>query len=156
MNSIASIVLEDVNIEDNHDLLQIINKIDDTVKLQFSLPIDSIVDMFKYYVKTNIEHIEDIDEYDCVYPEVIQTDDDYLFTLNLINDDDSQADIKCLLAELKRQFGINFNNDCTLDNLFRVLLMDCADYDIINNVLYIKLYYDTYKSSWLKDFLYNY
>lgn len=41
-NLITTIVLDDVNLEDNLDLLQIISKVNDNVKLQFSFPVSDI------------------------------------------------------------------------------------------------------------------
>lgn len=154
-NLITTIVLDDVNLEDNKDLLQIITKVNDNVKVQFDVAIDSIVDMFNYYIKNHAEHIKDIESYDCICPEVIDKygNGEYYFTLNSIDDDDSQSDIEFIVKELKRQFGVNLKDDCKLKDLFTVLLMDCSDYDIIEGRLKFKLYYNTYKSSWLKDFL---
>lgn len=158
-NLTANILLENVNLEDNLDLLHIINKVNDDVKLQFNLPVESVVEMFICYVEHHADHIKDISNYSCICPEVYCNEDEnskqYFFTLNSIDDEDSESDIEFLLTELKRQFGINFKNDCSLYNLFRVLLMDCSDYDIINDELVIKMYYESYKASWIKEYLNN-
>ena len=67
----ATILLEDVYVDDYHDLLEIINKIDDNVKLQFKIPVAKIVDLVKEYLKVYSDHLSNIDEYDCILPEVI-------------------------------------------------------------------------------------
>lgn len=154
-NLITNITLENIDLESNKDLLQIINKINDNVKVHLVLPIDSIIDMFNYYVKSTAEHIKDIEEYDCIAPEIIDQygDGHYFFNLNSINDDESQSDIEFIQNELKRQFGVNFKNAFDINELFRVLLMDCSDYDIINDMLNIKLYYKNYMNSWIKLYL---
>lgn len=154
-NLITTIVLDDVNLEDNLDLLQIISKVNDNVKLQFSFPVSDITDMFIYYVEHTAEHIKDIREYDCICPDIIDKygDGEYFFTLNSIDDEESQSDVEFLQNELKRQFGINLKNDCRLTDLFMVLLMDCCSYDIIDDILTIKIYYKNYKESWIKDYL---
>lgn len=154
-NLITTIVLDDVNLEDNLDLLQIISKVNDNVKLQFSFPVLNITDMFTYYVEHTAEHIKDIREYDCICPDIIDKygDGEYFFTLNSIDDEESQSDVDFLQNELKRQFGINLKNDCRLTDLFMVLLMDCCSYDIIDDILTIKIYYKNYKESWIKSYL---
>lgn len=153
----TNIKLDDVDLYENIDLLQIISKVNDEVKVEFEMSIDEIVDMFNFYIKKTAEHIKDIENYNCICPEVYLSptynNAEYYFTLNSIDDEDSQSDIEFLQKELKRQFGINFKKDCELKDLFRVLLMDCSDYDIIGDVLKISLYYETYKKSWLRDFL---
>lgn len=151
----TTIKLDDVDLHEHVDLLQIISKVNDEVKVEFEIPIEEIVDMFNFYIKKTAEHIKDIENYKCICPEVIDKYDDgcYFFTLNSIDDEDSQSDIEFLYKELKRQFGINFKKDCELKDLFRVLLMDCSDYDIMGHVLKFSLYYETYKTSWLRDFL---
>ena len=156
MNSIASIILEDINVEDNEDLLKMINRIDDSVKVQFNFQIDTLIDMFNYYIEKEVEHIEALDDYD-VFPTIYKNEDndELYFSLGITDDEDETGDIKCLLDELRRQFGINFANDCTLSNVLRILLLDCADYDIIGDIINMRIYYDTYKVSWIKDFVNN-
>ena len=148
----ATIMLEDIDLEQDKDLLQVINKVNDSVKLKFELQIEDIVDMFKFYIKENIENLYDFEEYDCIMTEIKKDNDEYYLTLNFIDDEDSQSDIDYLLRELKRHFGINFINNCALQDLFRILLMQCSDYDIIEDKLIIKIYYETYKISWLKQY----
>lgn len=153
----TSIVLDDINLEENLDLLHIINKVNDNVKLQFEFPVSEIINMFIYYIEHTAEHIKDIRDYDCICPEIIYKydDEEYYFTLNSIDDEESQSDIEFLQNELKRQFGINLKNDCRLNDLFMVLLMDCCSYDIINDNIIIKLYYKNYIKSWIKSYLEN-
>lgn len=153
----TSIVLDNINLEENLDLLHIINKVNDNVKLQFEFPVSEITNMFIYYVEHTAEHVKDIRDYDCICPEVIDKygDGEYFFTLNSIDDEESQSDIEFLQNELKRQFGINLKNDCRLNDLFMVLLMDCCSYDIIDDTIIIKLYYKNYMESWIKGYLEN-
>ena len=157
MSITIDMVVENIDLEHNVTLLR---KMPDA-KLRFALPVESVVDMFNYYVEHCIEHIEDLENYACIYPEIYYNENEdsfkqYYFTLNCADDDDSISDISFLLEELKRQFGVNFKNDCSLYNLFRVLLMDCSDYDIINETLIIKIYYETFIVSWIKDFINKY
>lgn len=157
MNSIASIILEDINVEDNKDLLKMINRVDDSVKIQLNFAIDTLIDMFNYYIEKEIEYIDTLDNYD-VLPTIYKNEEnnEYYFSLGADTDDeDNTGDIKCLLDELKRQFGINFANDCKLSNMLRVLLLDCVEYDIIGDVISMKIYYDTYRISWIRDFVNN-
>lgn len=151
----TNIKLENIILEENKDLLQIINKVNDDVKVEFEVMLSEIVDMFFFYVKKTSEHIKDIETYDCICPEVIDKYDngEYYFTLNTIDDEDSISDINFLYDELKRQFGVNFKKDCKLNDLFRVLLMDCSNYDIIDGLLKFSLFYKTYEVSWIKYYL---
>lgn len=151
----TTIKLENINLEENKDLLEIINKINDEIKVEFKITLDEVVDMFYYYVKHTAEHIRDIESYKCICPEIIDkyNDGEYYFTLNSIDDEDSLSDINFLCNELKRHFGVNFKKDCNVRELFRILLMDCSDYDIIDNLLKFNLYYKTYNESWIKNFL---
>ena len=157
MNVAIDMVVENVDLEYDATLLRNVND----AKLQFTLPVESVIDMFNYYVEHCTEHIEDLENYTCICPEIYYNENEdnnkqYYFTLNCIDDDDSISDIDFLLTELKRQFGVNFKNDCSLYNLFRVLLMDCSDYDIVNETLIVKIYYETFIHSWIKDFINKY
>ena len=153
----ATILLEDVYVDDYHDLLEIINKIDDNVKLQFKIPVANIVDLVKEYLKVYSDHLSNIDEYDCILPEVINKyrDGVYFFCLNSSDDDEDQSDVTFIKEELKRQFGANFNKDVPINEILKILLIG-SEYDIIDNILVVNMYYKTYNVSWLKDIIGNY
>lgn len=148
------ILLEDISLTEDKELLEIIKRYDDNIILQQLLCIDEVIDMFKYYVKHQTEYASDLDDYDCIDPKIYDKyeDGNYYFSLGIINNDEDESDINFLLNLLKEQFGINLNKDCKVGDIFRILLMDCGEYYITDDILTIKICYDTYKVSWLKDY----
>ena len=148
-------VIEDIFIADDEKLLDTISKTIDTIKLHIQISIDRIVDMFKYYIKHQTEYGSDIEIYECIDPIVYDkyNDGNYYFSLNIIDDDEYKSDVDFLLTIFKEQFGINLSKDCKIEDIFRILLMDCLSYDIIeDDILSIRIYYDSFKTSWLKDY----
>lgn len=154
---VGTIKLDSVDLQEHKSLLEAINRFNSNVKIQFDIPIEDIVDMFYYYVKANSEHANDIESYMCITPEIINEDNQLYFTLNFDDDEEDSSDVEFLLKELRNTFGVNFERKCELRELFRVLLMDCPEYSIIeegtNKKLLFSLYYETYEFSWLKAFL---
>lgn len=151
MNNVyGTAMLCDINIEENKELLDLIAAKDDNLQLEFCMNLCQIVDLFKYYVSINIEHINDLENYDCIYPEIIKQDNEFIFTLNANDNDEYLSDIKFLNKEFKKHFGVSILT-CNLIDILRIILMD-FNYVIENDILKIKVYYSTYKDNWIKDF----
>ena len=79
----------------------------------------------------------------------------YFFCLNSSDDDEDQSDVTFIKEELKRQFGANFNKDVPINEILKILLIG-SEYDIIDNILVVNMYYKTYNVSWLKDIICHY
>ena len=77
--------LEDIDITENKALLEMINARNNNLQLEFCIQLCDIVDLFKYYISKNSEHIVDIDSYDCIDIEIIKDRDNILFTLNALD-----------------------------------------------------------------------
>lgn len=155
MNNVyGTAMLCDINIEDNKNLLELIANKNNNLQLEFCMKYCDIADLFKYYINKHIEHIENIDLYDCIYPEVIKDNNEYIFTLNADNDEENFSDINFLQKELKKHFGVSLLR-CNVMDILRIILMNCT-YTIENDILKIKIYYETYKESWIGDYLKEY
>lgn len=158
-NLIANIKIDDVDLNDKH-FLELINKHNDNMKVNINIPVEDIDKLFYFYVKKHCESLSDIDEYSCIRPKIYKSNNDYYFTLDINEDEDNNSDIDFLLKELKSLFGINLRKDCKLKQLFSVLLMGCTEYSIIEWNTFLKinfdLYYESYKYSWIKDFMEGY
>lgn len=153
-NVYGTAMLCDVNIESNKDLLDLIANKNNELQIEFCIQLCNITDLFKYYVDRHIEHISDIDVYDCIYPEILKDGNEFIFTLNADNDEENFSDINFLQKELKKHFGVSVLR-CDLTDILRIILMG-STYTIENDILKLKIYYETYKESWIGDFLRRY
>ena len=144
--------LEDIDITENKALLEMINARNNNLQLEFCIQLCDIVDLFKYYISKNSEHIVDIDSYDCIDIEIIKDRDNILFTLNASDDDEDIYDIKFLEKELKRLFGVSLLN-CKIEKVLNVLLTDCKSYSIEGDILKLNIYYENFKETWIGEFL---
>lgn len=151
-NFYSSVKLENIDVNENKALLDMINAKTDNLQLEFCMSMCNIVDLFKYYINRNAEHIVDIDNYDCIDIEVIKEDDDILFTLNASDDEEDISDIKFLEKEFKRYFGVSILK-CDINNILRILLTDCNKYSIEDDILKLNMYYENYKETWLGEYL---
>lgn len=155
---IGTILLKNINICEYHDLLEIINKIDNNVMVQFKIPISKVAYLIKEYLRYHSDHLRNIDDYDCVFLEIIDTygDGNYYLRLNSSEDDEDSSDIEFIKEELKRQFGANFNNDVSVEKVLKILLMG-SEYDIISNdsTLVINMFYQTFNKNWIKNIINN-
>lgn len=146
--------LDNVNIKDNKQLLDMIYSYNDELELEFSMNFCEIIEMFKYYVNRNIELLEDIEQYDCIYPQLKYIDNELMFTLNASDDEDDYSDIKHIDRELKRHFGVSLLN-CKAEYVFNILLSYCSSYCIENGLIELDIYYENYKETWLGEYLAN-
>lgn len=151
-NLFSSVILEDIDVKKNEALLEMINAKNNNLQLEFSMDLCEIEDLFRYYINRFTEHIEDIDNYDCINIEIKNEDNKVTFTLNPSDDDEDLSDIKFLDKELKRYFGKSILN-CDIKDILRILLMDCKSYSIEDNLLKINIYYDNYKETWIGEYL---
>ncbi len=151
-NLFSSVILEDIDVKENEALLEMINAKNNNLQLEFSMDLCKIEDLFRYYINRFTEHIEDIDNYDCINIEIKNEDNKVTFTLNPSDDDEDLSDIKFLDKELKRYFGKSILN-CDIKDILRILLMDCKSYSIEDNLLKINMYYDNYKETWIGEYL---
>ena len=151
-NLFSSVILEDIDVKENEALLEMINAKNNNLQLEFSMDLCEIEDLFRYYINRFTEHIEDIDNYDCINIEIKNEDNKVTFTLNPSDDDEDLSDIKFLDKELKRYFGKSILN-CDIKDILRILLMDCKSYSIEDNLLKINMYYDNYKETWIGEYL---
>lgn len=151
-NLFSSVILEDIDVKENEALLEMINAKNNNLQLEFSMDLCEIEDLFRYYINRFTEHIEDIDNYDCINIEIKNEDNKVTFTLNPSDDDEDLSDIKFLDKELKRYFGKSILN-CDIKDILRILLMDCKSYSIEDNLLKINIYYDNYKETWIGEYL---
>ena len=151
-NLFSSVILEDIDVKENEALLEMINAKNNNLQLEFSMDLCKIEDLFRYYINRFTEHIEDIDNYDCINIEIKNEDNKVTFTLNPSDDDEDLSDIKFLDKELKRYFGKSILN-CDIKDILRILLMDCKSYSIEDNLLKINIYYDNYKEAWIGEYL---
>lgn len=151
-NLFSSVILEDIDVKENEALLEMINAKNNNLQLEFSMDLCKIEDLFRYYINRFTEHIEDIDNYDCINIEIKNEDNKVTFTLNPSDDDEDLSDIKFLDKELKRYFGKSILN-CDIKDVLRILLMDCKSYSIEDNLLKINMYYDNYKETWIGEYL---
>ena len=65
-------------------------------------------------------------------------------------------------SESQKRFGHrtattskNKNKDVPINEILKILLIG-SEYDIIDNILVVNMYYKTYNVSWLKDIIGNY
>ncbi len=151
-NLFSSVILEDIDVKENEALLEMINAKNNNLQLEFSMDLCKIEDLFRYYINRFTEHIDDIDNYDCINIEIKNEDNKVTFTLNPSDDDEDLSDIKFLDKELKRYFGKSILN-CDIKDILRILLMDCKSYSIEDNLLKINMYYDNYKETWIGEYL---
>ena len=151
-NLFSSVILEDIDVKENEALLEMINAKNNNLQLEFSMDLCKIEDLFRYYINRFTEHIEDIDNYDCINIEIKNEDNKVTFTLNPSDDDEDLSDIKFLDKELKRYFGKSILN-CDIKDVLRILLMDCKSYSIEDNLLKINMYYYNYKETWIGEYL---
>ena len=151
-NLFSSVILEDIDVKENEALLEMINAKNNNLQLEFSMGICDIEDLFRYYINKFADHIEDIDNYDCINIEIKKDDDSFSFTLNPSDDEEDLSDVKFLDKELKRYFGKSILN-CDLKDVLRILLMDCKSYSIENDVLKINIYYENFKETWIGNYL---
>lgn len=151
-NLFSSVILENIDVNENKALLEMINAKNNNLQLEFCIQLCNIVDLFKYYISKNAEHIVDIDSYDCIDIEIIKDREDILFTLNASDDDEDISDIKFLDKELKRYFGKSILN-CNIEDILRILLIDCKSYSIEGDILKLNIYYENFKETWIGEFL---
>lgn len=156
MNNVIEIDLDNLNSNENQSLLQVINKLNNNVKVRFNFDYEEIIDMFYFYVKINNEHVQDIESYSCINPEIILKEDGNLyFDLGFIDDEEDSSDIKFLIAEFKQMFGIRLKREVNLKSLLQIMFMNCNEYVLRNNFVSISYYYETYDNSWLKKYIEN-
>lgn len=150
---IGNIKLNEIDIDNNLDLIEYINKKNDDLQLEFILTHEQLLELIIYYIKENIEYLKDIDKYECIYPQILKQSNEFIFILNEseIQDENDLTDINFIIKELKHHFGANLSK-CKLNNILRLILMDCVSYDIIDNWIQINIYYENYKHS----VIYNY
>lgn len=146
--------LENIDVKEDKALLETINSKTNNLQLEFCMQLCDIVDLFKYYINKNAEHIEDINNYDCIDIDIIKENNDILFTLNPSDDEEDISDIKFLDKEFKRYFGSSILK-CDIKKVLRILLTDCKEYSIDNETLKLNMYYDNYKHTWLGEYLSN-
>lgn len=146
--------ISNINIENNKNLLDMIYSHNDELELEFSLNLCEIAQMFEYYVSRNIEMLKDFNNYDCIYPQFKNIDNELIFTLNASDDEDDLSDIRHINKELKRHFGVSLLN-CKAEQIFRILLSDCSNYCIDEDKIYLDIYYESYKETWLGEYLKN-
>ena len=151
-NLFSSVVLENIDVKENEALLEMINAKNDNLQLEFSMDMCDIEDLFRYYINKFADHIEDIDNYDCINIEVKKENNDIIFTLNPSDDEEDSSDIKFLDKELKRYFGKSVLS-CDIKDVLRILLIDCKSYSIENDILRINIYYDNFKETWIGEYL---
>ena len=149
---LGKLKISNVDIEKDKDFLDMIYSHNNDLELEFSLNLCEIVEMFKYYVNRNIEMIGNIDQYNCIYPEFKYIDNELLFTLNASDDEEDASDLKHIDRELKRHFGVSLLN-CKAEDLFRILLTYCSDYCIENDIIYLDIYYENCKETWIGEYL---
>lgn len=153
---IATILLQDVYIEDYIHFLESINKIDDNISIRIKMPVDNIVDLIFEYLKHHTEFLSDLNEYDCITPNIyFDSDMEAYFALNSSDNEDDESDVIFIQKELKKQFGANFNKDVKLIEILKILLMG-TKYAIIGKELICDIYYENYKESWFKDIIGKY
>lgn len=146
--------LSNIDMRDNKELLDMIYSYDNDLELEFSFTLCEITELFKYYVNRYIEMIDDLDSYDCIYPEFKIIDNKLIFTLNASEDEDDDSDVRHIDRELKRHFG-NSLLMCNAENIFRILLLDCCSYSLNDDIIEISMFYENYKETWLGCYLAN-
>lgn len=149
---IGRLKLNNINVEENRRLLDMIYSYNNELEIEFSLNFCEIIEMFKYYVNRNIELLGDIDQYDCIYPQLKYIDNELMFTLNASDDEEDYSDVKHIDKELKRHFGVSLLN-CKAEHVFNILLSHCNDYCIENELIELNIYYENYKETWLGEYL---
>lgn len=156
MNNVIEIDLDNLNSNENQSLLEVINKLNDNVKVRFNFDYEEILDMFYFYVKINNEHVQDIESYSCIDPEItLKEDGNIYFDLGFIDDEEDISDIKFLIAEFKQMFGINLKRQVRLKQLLQVMFMNCNECILQNNFVSVSYYYENYNNSWLKKYIEN-
>lgn len=154
MNNIIEIDLDNLNSNENQSLLKVINKLNSEVKVRFNFNYEEIIDMFYFYVKINNEHVQDIEFYSCINPEIILKENDNLyFDLGFIDDEEDSSDIKFLIAEFKQMFGISLKRQVRLKQLLQIMFMNCKELTLQNNFVSVSYYYENYDNSWLKKYI---
>lgn len=149
---LGKLKIENIDVEQNKEFLEMIYEHNDDLELEFSLSLCEIAEMFKYYVNRKIELIGDMDQYDCIYPEFKNIDNDLYFTLNASDDDEDNSDINHIDRELKKHFGVSALH-CKAEHILKILLMNCNDYYIDDNVIHLTIYYENYKETWIGPYL---
>lgn len=152
-NLFSSVILEDIDVKENEALLEMINAKNNNLQLEFSMELCEISKLFRYYISKFAEHIEDIDDYNCIDIEIKNDDNDnVIFTLNASDDEEDASDIKFLDKELKRYFGKSILN-CDIKDILRILLIDCKSYSIEGDILKLNIYYENFKETWIGEYL---
>lgn len=148
---ITSIVIKDIDLEEHEHLLNVIEKYNSNVELEFEIYKDDVIDMISSYMNTFEEEMP-LTDYDCLSPEIV--DDELRMNFNNADDEDD-SDIRCIKENMYHYFGIKDNevDVIPLKKLLHVLLLEATSFELIDDKIKFSIYYSNYSNSFIQKFL---